>query len=206
MKLASPLPAVVLVALQALLAAGTRDHIFGLGDITYFSTPQPIAKAQVNVPVAADKDFIPLTVINASIPQVTGAYLEETIASYLAEDDVFTSAFLNSTLCLYSSLENFSLSPDALDYLESIDVHHLLVDRPLGAENSSVVVKAAPLTHIPPGPYIARSGKGLAIFKVSRIYTDTQRAFLNGVYPADNPNTFQELGYYGPEFAFPMIP
>ncbi|KAL4964191.1 amidase family protein [Aspergillus stella-maris] len=179
---------------------------FELANTSYLATvSMPVVNFGVDIDV---KDgFITLTVINSTASVVTDTYLRKTLEQY-ALDDVYTSAFLD-TVYIHSVHSSLEISSSALSYLSDAGVCRLLVDTEVNKpENSTVKVHMVEKRHaVAPGPYIATKLKtGLNVAQVYRLYTDYHGAFVNGVYPANDPNSYQALAYYDTELDRSIVP
>ncbi|KAL4797118.1 amidase family protein [Aspergillus venezuelensis] len=191
-------------ASQAVLPNG--DFSFDLANISYLATvSKPVVDLGVDIDV---KDgFVPLTVINSTASVVTDTYLRKTLEQY-ASDDVYTAAFLDA-IYVYSVHSTLEISPSALSYLSDAGVRRLLVDIKVNRpEDSTIRVHVVEEKHaLAPGPYIATKSKtGLGVAQVYRLYTDYHGAFVNGVYSANEPNSYQALAYYNTELDRSIVP
>lgn len=189
------------------------DQIFQLGDVTYLGTtshPQPVLRG--HAPFV--DELLPLTVINSTTPSLTGAYLQNLIQNYTTRDDVFSTQFLRSVY-VCSPAGPPELDTSAAQYLSSMGTQHLVIQggnlsqfQYIGGNFTVTSFQKDSEGELPAGPYVAKtSARGLEISKVFRLYEDSYRDFVNGIYPRNgDPHTYQVLDYFDPWFARPMIP
>ncbi|OOF92982.1 hypothetical protein ASPCADRAFT_508787 [Aspergillus carbonarius ITEM 5010] len=175
-----------------------RGITFDLGNITYFAnTRYPRSTVELE-PVrnisAGFTGYTMLTVIMANERVVTGKFLESTITSYLAGDDVFSESFLGQ-IYISSALPQLTLDETSLHYLNNIRVSHLYLD---SAAFGHIPNRAIPVHNgnpMPSGPYTALiSDKTISFFDTYRLYEDTYRTFITGAYPSnDGRGSFNPL-------------
>ncbi|KAK1658884.1 amidase signature domain-containing protein [Colletotrichum godetiae] len=165
------------------------DQAFQLGNKSYLATSgSPLAVAAAN-PKATTS---PGTHIVAISPVITGKYLQDTIARYLAEDDVFSEDFLE-TLILSSNCSS-KLDEAATAFVASVGSQVLMLP-------SSQLESSMP----PPGPLLLESnGKEVTLSKVFRLYTDTYSDFVHGIYESNG--TYKVLGLTDTDWGYPLVP
>ncbi|SPN98678.1 related to amidase family protein [Cephalotrichum gorgonifer] len=233
------LKVLVLFPLAALAAPASRNVaqkvqdtagtglVYTLGDTSYFANGaypkatlkgrgvvQPHSKSVPHRPGApVIDDFTPITVIVANETTVTGKYLESTIASYVAGDDVFNMDFMAS---LYLSAEKkATFDASAVKYLQGLGLDSLYIDskvfggKPAKIEKSKpVMVEGVPAKDLPSGPYTAvLSDSGLSLLSTYRLYRDEYRTFITGAYPSNKgDDSFAALEVMDSRWWNPMIP
>ncbi|KAJ5771067.1 uncharacterized protein N7511_003118 [Penicillium nucicola] len=124
-----------------------------------------------------DTDLFPLTIISTKASVFNGIELNETISSFMREDDVFSAAFLKVT---YISYEGHSKKPSV--ETQSIDLgleeySARAIYAPKYSHSHRDVPTARLTKNIPNGPYFVSTKTG-KIFKAYRLYEDTNLAFL----------------------------
>ena len=185
--------------------------LFSLGDVTYLAnTKYPKASLTGGGIVAAETASIPILVVNTNATTVTKDVLEKIISNYLDLDDVFTEDFLEG-VCIFSSANAATLDASATDYLAGLDVKHTMLGKSFsspGSYGQSAVSVSSNGTHLPAGPYLASVGAGeISLSTVYRVYEDTYRDFLFGVYETgDAGESHTGLDVSLPNFGYPAIP
>ncbi|KAG7079993.1 hypothetical protein JMJ78_0007096 [Colletotrichum scovillei] len=166
------------------------DQVFQLGNNSYLATPvSPFALAAAN----PETTTAPATHIVGNTPIITGQYLQETIAGYLAEDDVFSKDFLE-TIILSSNCSS-RLDDAATAFVASIGSQVLMLPA------SSQLESPMP----PPGPiFLESDGKTITLSKVFRLYTDTYSDFVHGIYESNG--SYEVLGLTDADWGYPLIP
>ncbi|KAI2616304.1 amidase family protein [Hypoxylon sp. NC1633] len=221
--------ALLLCALSALAAPVKRapwKHVqttqygevaFGLGNQTYLANfRNPVAVLGADRPVASSQQgsLIPFTVIFAEDEVVTGKYLQDTIASYIEGDDVFSEDFLTGVyIANNGSSSGLRLDASALEYLSSLSPQHLFLDTSFESGNYSshivvTYVEAPKDSNLTAGPYAASISEGFITFgMVYRLYRDAYRDFLYGTYDSnDGQGTHNPVQIFQTNFWDPMIP
>ncbi|KAK1622690.1 amidase signature domain-containing protein [Colletotrichum phormii] len=166
------------------------DQVFQLGNKSYLATSgSPLALVAANPKTTT----APATHIVATSPVITGQYLQDTIARYLAEDDVFSEDFLE-TLILSSNCSS-RLDGAAAAFVASVGSQVLMLPA------SSQLELSMP----PPGPLLLESnGKEVTLFKVFRLYTDTYSDFVHGIYESNG--TYKVLSLADADWGYPLVP
>ncbi|KFA53329.1 hypothetical protein S40293_06659 [Stachybotrys chartarum IBT 40293] len=186
--------------------------IYSLGDISYFANAQ-YPKAILNgSTIVASPAYTPVAVVVANDSDVTGAFLEATIASYAAGDDVYTDDFL-SALYLSSAVGRATVDASGVEYLRSLGLAALYLDESVfGCRQLSgtptFVVAGVPAEDLPAGPYTAVAADGAVSFlSTYRLYRDEYRTFITGAYPSGaGDGSFAPLEYMDSRWWNPMIP
>lgn len=105
---------------------------FGLGDKTYLANiryPKAILGGNDRATASRQGSLVPFAVVFADSEVVTAEYLQDIIASYLEGDDVFSEDFLEGIYIVNNGTSNSqSLDASALEYLNGLAPHHLLLD------------------------------------------------------------------------------
>lgn len=195
------------------------DIIFGLGNITYLANlqhPKAFFKSKCDLTVVpADGGLVPLTVVLTNESVITQDDLEETIAEYLAGDDVFNEDFLESLYLIPSAGTSPVLDASALQFLSNANIHRLFLDTAFSQHSNNItgrfsttLVTAPQYVALPPGPYAAViTTEDIAFSSVYRLYRDEHRDFLFGAYDAnDGDGNHNPLGSFLPHSWDPMIP
>ncbi|KAI3556541.1 hypothetical protein CABS01_03673 [Colletotrichum abscissum] len=166
------------------------DQVFQLGNKSYLATPaSSLAFAAANLKATT----APATHIVANSPVITGRYLQDTIARYLAEDDVFSEDFLE-TIILSSNCSS-RLDDAATAFVVSIGSQVLML--PVSSQFESPMP--------PPGPFFLESdGKTVTLSKVFRLYTDTYSDFVHGIYESNG--SYKILSLTDADWGYPLIP
>ncbi|EXF81473.1 hypothetical protein CFIO01_07716 [Colletotrichum fioriniae PJ7] len=166
------------------------DQVFQIGNKSYLATPtSPLALAAAN-PKATTA---PATHFVANTPVISVQYLQDTIARYLAEDDVFSEDFLE-TIILSSNCSS-RLDDAATAFVASVGSQVLMLPA------SSQLGSPMP----PPGPlFLESDGRTVTLSKVSRLYTDTHSDFVHGIYESNG--TYKVLGLTDADWGYPLIP
>ena len=94
--------------------------VYTLANNTYFANAQYPKTSLVVPSTTAEHDLSPITVIVVNQTTVSGKYLESTIASYLAGDDVFNEGFLANVYLSSSAGNGSNLDDSALQYLKNL--------------------------------------------------------------------------------------
>jgi hypothetical protein len=185
-----------------------------LGNITYLANTQ-YPKAVINGEISTIKSgIVPFTVITTNETIITRNFLQTTLTSYAEADDVYNEEFLQG-IYITSSATKSSLAASALEYLGSLEISHLLLDRkfatPINASSnqlSTAFTSVSNGTALPPGPYVVSINQNQVEFAtVYRLFADRYRDFLFGAYEAnDGQGNFKALGSFLPQFWDPMIP
>ncbi|KAH7310810.1 amidase family protein [Stachybotrys elegans] len=186
--------------------------IYELGEISYLANAL-YPKAVLNgTTIQSSPDFSPIAVIVANETTITGSYLESTIASYLAGDDVFSNDFLAS-LYLTSAVGKATIDRSGVDYLRSLELESLYLDSSVFgckqlSNTKTYAVAGVSAENLPAGPYTAVTQDGaLSLLSTYRLYRDEYRTFITGAYPTGNgEDSFTPLGYMDPRWWNPMIP
>ncbi|KAI2610665.1 amidase family protein [Hypoxylon fragiforme] len=199
------------------------DVAFGLGEQSYFANLQhPKITLSGTFSAAASQQrspsVLPFTVIFAEDEVVTGEYLQDAIARYVAGDDVFSEDFLEGLYIAHngtsssSSSSRPSLDASALEYLTStIKPRYLFLDSSFNESYS--MGDNIPITYVSPpdratlvpGPFAASiSSTSATLGIVYRLYRDTHRNFLYGTYLS--AGTFRPLELTHSRSWAPLIP
>ncbi|KAK9421352.1 putative Amidase domain-containing protein [Seiridium unicorne] len=190
MSLLTGIVATVTAQYQSLVTNPFGDQIFQLGgNITYLATT---SSPEIRVEADSEPFTAPATHIIANDSLVTGNYIRDVIASYVADDDVYAAPFASNIII--SSSINSSIDPSATDYVASIG-SRVILSSELSGRNESFV----------PGPVlVVANGSTYHISKVFRLYVDTYRTFVDGIYLSNE--TYKPLGFFEPGWSYPMIP
>ncbi|KAI1615006.1 amidase family protein [Exophiala viscosa] len=201
-------------ALKHVVTKGVGEHFFQLGDINYFSESLNSACEQAASDSDADGSLFPFTHIIADRPVITGSCIEDIVTRYGQEDDVFNEDFLQA-IFFTSSSNTASLDASAIQYLSTLGISDLILSKAFADHASNItgsfsviVLSTANAASLPPGPFIGKLEEcGLSMSTVYRLYTDHQRAFVDGVYPAsDGTRGHKSFGFFNPEWPLPSIP
>ncbi|WVQ67773.1 uncharacterized protein L199_005978 [Kwoniella botswanensis] len=184
------------------------ELFFSLGDIEYFSsTHQPLYHLPKSSLILNKEVFQPLCVIWIPIPddgQITKSILEDTINSYLDEDDVLTKDWLK-TILLIPSLQDsgqiieLDIQDEGLSYLlEDVGSTHLVLDQSIRYHSDPLIISSISTSELEgkraAGPYFVNQQTDVFNFyPVYRLYPDTSHAFVNGIYPLDDQGTYKTL-------------
>jgi Asp-tRNA(Asn)/Glu-tRNA(Gln) amidotransferase A subunit family amidase len=190
---------------------------FSLGDATYFANeeyPKALLSLSCSTHGKPD-DIVPFTVLSVQDSTVTGALLNETIAKYLAGDDVFSTDFLEGIYIAYNGSGSATIDTSAVTYLETLAPSNLLLDTAFSAsiakatfKSPVTIVPSASAASLPAGPYaVSIDAKSVAFNTVYRLYPDEYRDFLYGTYEAnDGVGSWQSLELFFANRWFPYIP
>ncbi|KAK4938114.1 hypothetical protein LTR10_021354 [Elasticomyces elasticus] len=201
-------------ALKHVDTKAVGEHIFQLGDITYFTDTIHATCEQAASGPDTDGSLFPITHIIADTPVVTANFIEDVISKYEQEDDVFNADFLQAIFftCFNASA---TLDASAIQYLSTLNPSKLILGKAFGDHASNItgsfsvtVLSTTNAASLPPGPLVARSEDcGLAISTVYRLYTDDTRAFVDGVYPtSEGTGSYKSFGFFSPKWPLPSIP
>ncbi|KAI9148391.1 Scytalone dehydratase-like protein Arp1 [Paramyrothecium foliicola] len=186
--------------------------IYTLGEVSYLANSKHPAATLNSTSVQEAQGFTPITVIVANETTVTGAYLESTIASYAAGDDVFNQDFLAS-LYISSSVGRATIDASGAKYIHSLGLETLYLDSQIfGCKHSNatktVMVEGSSAGELRPGPYTATVSSGaINILATFRLYRDEYRNFISGAYTSnDGEDSFTALEYMDSKWWNPMIP
>ncbi|WWD02874.1 hypothetical protein V865_000916 [Kwoniella europaea PYCC6329] len=182
------------------------ELFFSLGDIEYFSsTHQPLYHLPKSSLILNKEGFQPLWVIWIPIPdngQITKSILEDTINSYLSEDDVLTKEWLKTTLLIPSFQDSgqiieIDIQDEALSYLlEEVGSTHLILDQNIRYHSDPLIISSISTSELKiiAGPYLVKQQiDTFDFYPVYRLYPDTSHAFVNGIYPLDDQGTYKTL-------------
>ncbi|KAL3477183.1 amidase signature enzyme [Aspergillus californicus] len=164
-------------SLLLLVAAALPVQVFAssvtqIGGISYYVPDK----------VELDKNFdvkepVPVTVVTSTEKIISASWLNETIAGFIARDDVYSEAFL-SALYLQGP-EGVTLADDAEELIQSLETKLVFYASSLCT---------APL---PNGPYFATCS---GLHRAWRLYDDFTNSFILASTPsADDPNTHEPL-------------
>ncbi|KAI1389131.1 amidase family protein [Hypoxylon trugodes] len=193
---------------------------FGLGNQTYFANvrhPKAIVDGDYSAIADQSSALLPFTVIFTGDEIVTGEYLQNVVASYLAGDDVFSEDFLEGVYIASNETSNGTsssptLDASALEYLNSLAPKHLLLDAVFEQSHPSSEITATyvttPSSNLTAGPYVASiSASSITFNTVYLLYRDSHRDFLYGTYDSNDGNgTFNPVEISYSRFWDPMIP
>ncbi|OHF02290.1 hypothetical protein CORC01_02283 [Colletotrichum orchidophilum] len=176
------------------------DHVFQLGNRSYLATS---ASPLHVVATAADAQAItapaPATHIIVTSTVITGQYLQDTIARYLAEDYVFSGDFLE-TLILSSNYSS-RLDDSATECVASVGSRVLMLPVSDAFQSLPKLAPSMP----PPGPLLLESDGGtIKLSKVFRLYKDSYSDFVHGIYEFNG--TYNVLGLADPDWGYPLVP
>ncbi|KAH6898048.1 indole-3-acetamide hydrolase [Thelonectria olida] len=138
--------------------------------------------------------------LQACLSAVTRDKLENIVERYLAEDDVFAAGFLNKVIVTSQSPGFIDIA--SIDDLQQsdLDIIHLNTEGYYAQGSSS-----SSDSTLPPGPlYAIANGTSLQLSKVYRLYEDSYRTFVGGVYESNGRQ--KSLNYFEPHWGYPMIP
>lgn len=191
----------------------TKDNnvIFQLGDVNYVAnTKYPKVSLAAETSHQAAITDLPVAVIYTNASIITRDVLETTVQSYVDGDDVFTQDFLGGVV-VSSSAQKSSVDSSAQDYLQSVGIEHLILDKAFskaGLQHMGANFVDIKASSLPAGPYLASiSDSAVTLSTVYRLYEDTYRDFLYGSYDlADGSGKHTYLDYHFPSFSYPAIP
>ncbi|KAF5020221.1 hypothetical protein F66182_7786 [Fusarium sp. NRRL 66182] len=174
------------------LLSGTGDQIVLINDLQYLAVnANPVS----DIIYLSDPAQGPVTYISGLLAGTTADELEGVVNDALDRDDVFSSSFLDTILVGASG-------PDGLDesvviYLETLGgtVIYAGEDGPDLCGNSTLT--PCPLFGV-------ADGEMLHLSKVLRLYPDTYRTFVVGIY--DSGAGYRALPYSGSGWGLPLIP
>ncbi|OAA63468.1 Amidase signature domain protein [Niveomyces insectorum RCEF 264] len=219
-SLLSGAAAVPLAKRAAFTAAGlapSGDVQFTLGNVTYLANvqyPKLTLSVGYNTPSSSEV-LTPITVIVVNETAVTGSVLEAIVAGYTAGDDVFSADFLESVYVVYNGTGAATIDASGLSYLASLTPSLLLLDTafapsvsPSSTNVSITFVPTQDAAGLPAGPYVATvSASSIRLNVVYRLYVDSYRDFLYGMYDAnDGAGTFVSAGQFYTRNWWPYIP
>lgn len=186
--------------------------LFSHGNVSYIANTQYL-RAQLDVGRVSsliqitENRGIPLAVLRTNVSSITQEVLKDLIDEYVSQDDVFSPSFLDAVY-ITSSIPSARLHRSAKDYLDRINVRHVIIDRSISLPllGSSKITRTD--MNLEPGTYYAaRSGNSISISTVYRLYEDTYRNFLYGTYSSeDSSGTFSSLDSTFASFDYPAIP
>ncbi|KAI1106445.1 amidase family protein [Jackrogersella minutella] len=189
---------------------------FELGNQTYLANtghPKAVLMGNYSAVESRQDSLVPVTVIFAGNDVVTSEYLQGVVASYLEGDDVFSEGFLESVYIANNGTSgSLTLDASALIYLSDLAPRHLFLDTSFGRNrlpsDFPVTYISAPSSNLTAGPYAASiSESSIAISTVYRLYRDSHRDFLYGIYDSnDGSGTFTPVSIHQSRFWDPMIP
>ncbi|KAF7540860.1 hypothetical protein G7054_g1091 [Neopestalotiopsis clavispora] len=184
-----PIPVSLAPSYQPLTVNPHGDQIFSLDDIPFLATT---STPEVSWNQALEPFVAPGIHIVTNETAITGDFLQDQLATYFAEDDVLTSAF--SGMILLDSTCIFHLDHTAELYLSSIDAELLFVQ-----------TKSSDQASLVPGPVlVSANGSSIHVSKVFRLYTDTYRTFVDGIYASNGK--YKPLGFFDPSWSYPLVP
>ncbi|PWY79239.1 amidase family protein [Aspergillus heteromorphus CBS 117.55] len=186
---------------------------YEIGHATYFANskyPRKNVELGANTHMKTDNSgFTPITVIVANESQVTAKFLDTTIANYLSGDDVFSTGFLSS-IYITSPRSKVTINRTALEYMNQTGVSQLYLDSTAFKDipDHAISVHSKVYQGLAPGPYTALiSAKTVSFLDTYRLYGDTYRNFITGIYPSnDGTGSFVTLPSMNPRVWAPMIP
>jgi hypothetical protein len=189
------------------LLAPNDDLVFELGDNTYLANTRYL-KANVNWTFSEkpNQEWFPITIISTNASAITQQLLGNTIAHYLAVDDVFSKEMLGAVV-ITSTVTEAALEESAVDYLLSLGAEHVLIDTTIST-SSSRVAKSPSTLKLPPGPYLAaRSRDSISFSTIYRLYNDDHDNFLYGSYESnDGTGSYTTLNHRISGSMFPAVP
>lgn len=101
--------------------------VYELGNVTYFASAKYPKATVAGAEGFSSVGTAPITVIVTNNTLITGAFLNSTVSSYLADDDVFNNDFLQS-IYISSSAKAGSIDSSAQSYLTSLVVKNIFLD------------------------------------------------------------------------------
>ncbi|KAK4684835.1 hypothetical protein P7C73_g5327, partial [Tremellales sp. Uapishka_1] len=167
--------------------AKQEELFYELNQVSYFSpVGKPAYTLPLSIPVQIDLEYSPLTVVILE----KGQSLAGAIDSYLDLDDVISPPFLSSILLLPPA--EFELQIPASESLElrnrynltTILLHPSIRFSAVSPDSVNTVFLAngSAIPALSPGPYLFKRGQSFELFPVYRLYPDTYRTFMNGIY------------------------
>ncbi|KAH8811234.1 amidase family protein [Xylogone sp. PMI_703] len=194
---------------------GYGDDIFQVGGVSYLANGHETLVLRPELPeqCLTVEGTVPLVSINVDTPTLTAEYLQEVISNYTLHDDVFNVGYLEAVY-ISSSIPSPIIDHSAFAYLSIIGVSHLFLDMCYGTLSEYIagtftvtLVKSSDNKHAI-GPFLARLEQtGIKLSSVYRLYADTYRTFVSGIYSAnDGSGDYKALGEFGPDWSIPMIP
>ncbi|KAK9475713.1 amidase signature enzyme [Lipomyces japonicus] len=154
------------------LADRPSSTVAHLGDVAYYVPSKLELAHNFNV-----DQPLPVTVVTSTEITVTAAWLNTTLSSFLAKDDVYSEEFFASFYL--QGPAGVHLADDASEWVQSVGSKALFI-----AENDCG-------DNLLDGPYFA-SCTGL--HRAWRLYDDYTNSFLLPTIPsADDPNTYEPL-------------
>ncbi|KAK6360717.1 hypothetical protein TWF730_006844 [Orbilia blumenaviensis] len=119
---------------------------------------------------------IPITIVNLDLSEkttnISSRWLNDTISSMLATDDVFGRFFLETVI--------FGVPRGKIQHLSTIFEDGLQVLQGFGVKDHSFLGLDDP---IPSGPYFLKSGR---VYQAMRLYPDLYEAFMYGVIQSED--------------------
>ncbi|KAJ3959625.1 hypothetical protein N0V92_003780 [Colletotrichum tropicale] len=177
---------------QSTFVSDDQDQVFRVGDNQYLAvTSGPVS----SVPCVSDPSQGPITYISALSAETTGEQLQQAVEKALGEDDVFTQDFLGNVLVSASGSDD--LNDSVVTYLEGLGstIIYAGADGPNTCGSSTLT----------PCPFfVITDGESLWLSKVHRMYVDTYRTFVTGVYESNG--SYKSLTQAEADWGYPMIP
>lgn len=200
-------------AFKYLQKTSANETIFSFGDVSYLATT---GHPETGLQYAGlrggytTSDDVPITVISTNASVITSSILQQTIAEYLAADDVLSADFTQSIL-ITTSASSALLDASASDYLASYNLSHVFLGstfRRSSRNGFSATILQSNGSPPSPGPYLASiTSTSVCLSKVYRLYTDTYRDFLYGAYEVnDGTGDWAALDVSLPSFGYSAIP
>ncbi|KAF9765436.1 hypothetical protein IL306_002281 [Fusarium sp. DS 682] len=174
------------------LLSDTQDQIFSVNGSQYLAVTSDI---QSSVSYSSDPAQGLVTYISGLLSSTTADELKEVVENSLDQDDVFSTAFLDTILV--SAGDKNDLDSSVVSYLNSLSNTVIYA-----GENGPSLCGNSTLTPCP--MFGMANGKSLDLSKVFRLYVDTYRTFVVGIY--DSGAGYRALPYSTSEWGAPSIP
>ncbi|KAF4337258.1 indole-3-acetamide hydrolase [Fusarium beomiforme] len=174
------------------LLSDSQGQIFSVDDLKYLAVASDIISS---VSYSSDPAQGPLTYISGLLASTTTDELKEVIENSSEQDDVFSTAFLDTILV--SAGDEKDLDSSVVSYLNSLATTVIYA-----GESGPSLCGNSTLTPCP--MFGLANGESLELSKVFRLYEDTYRIFVVGMYTSDDG--YHALPYSTSEWGGPSIP
>ncbi|KAL5583890.1 hypothetical protein FOVSG1_015241 [Fusarium oxysporum f. sp. vasinfectum] len=177
---------------SSLLLLDNQDQIFSVDDLQYLAVTSDIISS---VSYSSDPAQGPVTYISGLLVNTTADELEKVINSSLEQDDVFSTAFLDTVLV--SAGNEKDLDSSILSYFNGLNATVIYAGEDGPSLCGNYTLTPCPLFGL-------ADGKSLNLSKVLRLYVDTYRTFVVGIY--DSGAGYSALPYTMSEWGAPSVP
>ncbi|KAL4922387.1 amidase signature domain-containing protein [Aspergillus aurantiobrunneus] len=166
-----------------------RGKLAVVDGINYYVGGDPVSVLAPVPSLSSTADFVPITVIQSRVSSFTNVELEEAVANYTRDDDVFQPGFLEAIFVSYIGDGQGHLE-SSLNWTANGASSKLVMASP--NYNPQGTVRRASLDiHIPNGPYFMSTRTG-ALYQAFRLYSDHQLAFTEAAI-SDGTDGFMPL-------------